>query len=155
MNFLKSCGRCVLPAHNSGICPVLKRAPSADDSPCHQYTRNIEFCPMCGNAFLSSRAHIVTSEKDPDTFLVICETCSNELGGCRTCQLLTNCSLEDDPSPNKYIQRETRQGNMIMSQTVVNPDFVVKHCHNCRCFSQEFGCLRQNQYPCVNWRLRE
>ena len=69
---------------------------------------------------------------------------------------LVYCDFEENPiALPKQIQQQIRQGNSIISTVVVNPERIRETCEkNCKCFSKEFGCLRQNCQTCGEWTFR-
>lgn len=89
MNFLKSCGWCVLPTYNSGVCPVMRRPPTAEDPPCASFTRTIEICARCGVSMLP-KAAILTPKAEG--YVVFCDNCASMLGSCNTCGKHNTCT---------------------------------------------------------------
>jgi hypothetical protein len=50
--------------------------------------------------------------------------------------------------------KEIRQGNMIAQQQVQNPERIRQTCQKgCKCWDEEFGCLKSNGC-CGNWKGR-
>ena len=90
-----------------------------------------------------------------DSYEFVCPLCAAASGTCRLCTHVTKCSFETDPSPlPKYIRQSTQKQGFFIQQDVPNPDRIEITCRNgCPCFSQEFGCLKQNG-TCGNYERR-
>ena len=56
------------------------------------------------------------------------------------------CDFETNSSSlPKQVQQTSRQGNMVMQTVVKNPERIRITCEKgCKCWSDEFGCLKQN-----------
>lgn len=89
MSFLESCGRCVFPRYNSGVCPVLGRPPTQYDHPCQQYCSEAVTCQSCG-AIIPAKTTIFLSEKEE--FIPLCSNCSAYVNLCPTCNQRENCA---------------------------------------------------------------
>lgn len=78
---------------------------------------------------------------------VMCQQCFSMVGTCNLCQQRATCPFETDvscPLP-KQVQQTIRQGNMTMQSVVKNPDRIRETCQfGCKCWSDEFGCLKEN-----------
>lgn len=105
-------------------------------------------CKVCGRP--CPRDAIICTEP---TVYVLCKHCYSFVGTCAFCSESKKlCAFETDSSPiPKQVQQTIRQGNMVMQTVVNNPERVRVTCQNgCKCWNEEFGCLRQNNY-CPNY----
>lgn len=103
-------------------------------------------CEFCGNKTAGNEIYDSELEK------LFCDRCGTNLGRCFTCKNLLICPLKNDPSPIPIFIRQTnRQGNMVITQDVLNPERVEKTCKKlCDCFDENFGCLK-NFNSCGKW----
>jgi hypothetical protein len=75
-----------------------------------------------------------------------CAQCLSLAGTCHLCSFGNCCDFETNPiNLPKQEQKVIRQGNMTM-QTVEKGEARIRETclRNCPCFSEEFGCLREN-----------
>jgi hypothetical protein len=106
---------------------------------------NCSYCsrPCLENAIVSANPN----EQAEQTHFIMCEQCFLSTKTCAMCQERESCPFETDtscPLP-KQVQQTIRQGNMTMQQIVKNPDRIRETCQfGCKCWSDEFGCLKQN-----------
>lgn len=108
-------------------------------------------CDRCGLDFESQRA-IISPNKD-GTYKILCPSCILLYGRCHTCTHKMTCSFEQSNSSHEpFIMQEIRHGNSIIRQRVKNPERVRETCQkDCKCFSEEFGCLRQITQTCGDY----
>lgn len=111
-------------------------------------------CEICGRAVDPTYSVI-----DSETLVTMCGDCYPYWGTCRTCEQAKDCLLMDDTSGiPKVISRQINQKlpNGMTAISVVNelnPSLVETICKvSCPCFSEEFGCLRQNIGFCKDFQ---
>ena len=75
-----------------------------------------------------------------------CIKCLQLFNTCHMCTERQKCDFETNPSSlPKQVQKTVRQGNMVMQTVEKNPARIDISCKaGCLCFSEEFGCLKQN-----------
>lgn len=130
---------------SDGVCKLLNK-PVVDKCHCPYYTTNEINCDLCGQPILSGGIY--------DNGKIYCAKCGPQLGHCATCRHRTICTFETDPSPvPKMIQQTVRQGNMMSSFPVKNPNRIEITCKKgCGCWNEEFGCLREFM-ACDKWEI--
>lgn len=99
-------------------------------------------CSICGNP--NPMVPIYSAD---GTFLkMLCNQCSQIPKQCGLCEHGQTCSFQSDPSPiPKVIVETVQKGQMTMQRQVKNPSRIEVTCHKgCPCFSEEFGCLKEN-----------
>ena len=114
----------------------------------------MEHCDRCGME-VSANSLILTEQKGK--WSKICGACQNLMGLCHTCARKYECSFNTSPSQTEpFIMQEIRQGNTVFRQRVKNPERVRETCQkDCKCFSEEFGCLREINQTCGNYEEEE
>lgn len=143
MAFKRKCGQCALPSLKNGICPVFNQVPNLTQTACPMFEREIIRCGVCNSAIIPSESAIIM---DSPT-IYICDNCRLALSSCAGCKNGQSCAFENDPRPDKYIMQTIRQGGAILQTQVRNPEAIRDTCQNgCKCFSEEFGCLREMNY---------
>ena len=105
-------------------------------------------CNWCGRPCLEGSIVSENPNQESDAkWLVMCHQCFGQTKTCTMCLEGNKCPFETDtscPLP-KQVQQTVRQGQMVMQTVVMNPDRVEKICKmNCKCWSDDFGCLKQN-----------
>lgn len=112
-------------------------------------------CCKCGLDFEPQGA--ILSPKSDGSFNILCPHCALLFGHCHTCTKAKTCSFEQSNSSHEpFIMQEIRHGNSIIRQRVKNPERVRETCQkDCKCFSEEFGCLRQINQTCGNYEEEE
>ena len=115
---------------------------------CSKHTYELARCEWCGAPTLHPIVYSIYDE-----YHSICGKCSEKSGLCPTCTHSAHCDFEENPiALPKQVQQQIRQGNSVISTVVVNPERIRETCaKNCKCFSKEFGCLRQNCQTCGEW----
>ena len=104
-------------------------------------------CNYCGRPHLENA--IISANPDPEAesaWFIMCADCFQQTKTCTMCICAKACNFETstDPSP-KQVQQTIRQGNMTIQSIVKNPDRIEKTCKNdCKCWSDDFGCLKEN-----------
>lgn len=148
----RTCGQCALMQQNGGACPLFNQAMPADEPGCPAFASELFTCELCGQQYPTRNRIIDVSDEENLHFF--CTSCRQHCNHCPTCANAKNCSFETDPSSlPKTIQQQIRQGNMVQIMTVKNPSRVEITCKKgCPCFSEEFGCLRQNN-SCGNYKI--
>lgn len=111
----------------------------------------MEHCDRCGNQISTNELVIFYQN---DKVVGICQHCESLMGTCYTCVHRTKCDFKDSPLKIPFTTvKEIRQGNTIFRQEVQNPDRIRETCQKgCTCFSTEFGCLRQINQTCGNYK---
>ena len=151
---MRKCGGCFFFSNGAACGRISGYLTEADATGCPLYVsrEGMSLCDSCGQPILGLRIF--------DQGKILCENCSNLYHTCRTCAHGNECPFETDPSPlPKQIVQQTRQGNMVMQQTIPNPARIDITCKTqCKCYNEEFGCCKQtlgccpqDNYSC-SWR---
>ena len=153
----KTCGECALKTIKGGMCPIFN-ADMTDQLGCPYFTGELNVCDVCGRAIIGK---IILEEKD-GTWKKMCPAC-DAAPLCKHC-VHSYCAFEKDthcPEPPTII-RQTRQGNMIVQQQVINPKRIEATCRQgCLCFNEEglndgLFCMKMLGCGCnkheMNWR---
>ena len=142
---MNKCKDCVWADLNNLICRRLETRLNPDENKCGYFSsqNNIGQCDCCGNMILINKA-IVSIEENKT--ILFCHQCAQKAGTCQTCIEKNNCDFQTNPiNLPKQIQQTIQRGPAVMSTTIINPDRVNETCKkNCECFSEEYGCLKQN-----------
>ena len=148
----RTCGQCALMQQNGGMCPLFNQPMSPDELGCPAFASELFTCEICGQQ-VPTRGRIIDVSDENDLHF-FCASCKKHCNHCPSCVNAQNCSFETDPSPlPKTIQQQIRQGNMVQIMTVRNPSRIEITCKKgCPCFSEEFGCSRQNN-SCGNYKV--
>lgn len=152
MKDLRYCITCGLQDPSQRVCRLTGRAIADPQKEyCSNHVREIHQCEWCGSVVLKPTIYSIDDE-----YHAICGKCSEMSGLCPTCEHGKYCDFEENPiGISKQTQQQIRQGNQIMITTVVNPERIRETCaKNCKCFSEEFGCLRQINQSCGEWSFR-
>lgn len=151
MAFKRKCGQCVLPSLNRGICPFFQEQRGEYSEACIRFKSEINYCEICGRPIIAGG---IFEQDASNNWHFICDNCQAQCKGtCNACRNGQRCLFNEHPSPNKFIMETVRQGNMVVQKQVQSPDIVRETCQkDCKCFSQENGCLRQNNC-CSNYQL--
>ena len=129
---------------NEGICKVLN-VKTIKNCHCPFYKETIDTCALCGKPIVE--AGIIDGGE------LYCVKCGMLLGTCDTCRHMPVCTFVTDPSPvPKVIQQSVKQGNMIASMPVKNPNRIEITCKKgCECWNDEYGCMREVLRYCDAW----
>ena len=92
--------------------------------------------------------------QEGEQVFTMCSQCASMTGTCYTCKEREKCDFETNPIDlPKQIIVTRQQGNAVIRQQIVNPERIRETCQkNCECFSEEFGCLKQNG-TCGKYKL--
>lgn len=139
----KSCLTCGYRSLNLQQCPLIGYQYT-ENAVCPYWIDEVVTCAVCGQ-IIPKKNYYLTHFKD-STWKPTCDNCLKLSGTCGGCSKSSTCDFETNPSPiPKTVQKQIRQGNQILVTTVKNPSRIEMTCEkNCGCFSQEFGCLREN-----------
>lgn len=149
--YVEDCTHCVLPVLNGGICPIFRIKPKDEDKCCPMFKFIMENCENCGQPIVTKTIIDITKEGE---LHYLCEECSAKTGTCFTCKMREECEFETNPSTiPKVVQQRIQQGPMTSIVQVKNPARVEMFCKNCKCFDEEFGCLKESGC-CGNWQAR-
>ena len=115
--------------------------------PYHATTLNI--CAHCNQVTVSP----ILREISSDYWITLCGNCANLSGTCHLCSQSIECAYENDPSPlPKAVLKTYKQGNSVIQIQEKNPALIDITCRQkCICFSEKFGCLRENG-TCGNYK---
>lgn len=140
----RNCGRCALPGLNGGVCPVFQKPMEWNEPGCPIFAEELTICETCGSPIIPVEHAIYKADSKGDYHL-LCSKCIAALRTCAGCENAKSCAFENDPRPDKYIMETVRQGNAILQTQQKNNKIVRDTCaKGCKCFSEEFGCLREN-----------
>ena len=148
----KSCFNCGYRSLNAQQCPLIGYTyPQTANSltVCPYWCADLPKCDICGEI---SPKTALTQASD-NSWKRICGNCLQKSGTCGLCSHGGICDFEtNDSTVPKIIQKQIRQGNQIIVTTVRNPERIRVTCQeNCECFSEKFGCLRENG-TCGNYK---
>lgn len=147
---MRRCGDCGIWKANREVCPYFQEHMDKDELGCPKFQSELNTCQICGRPYLGKA--VINYDTHSSATYVVCPSCDANMYTCGTCKMVTVCDFETNPVPlEKYVQQEIRQGNMVAVTTVKNPERIRETCQkNCKCFSQEFGCMKTNN-ECGNW----
>ena len=149
--YTEDCAHCALPTLNGGICPIFRTKPKDKDKSCPMFKFTVENCEVCGQPIITKTIIDITEEGN---FYYLCEDCSAKTGTCLTCKIREECEFETNPSTiPKVVQQRIQQGPMTSIVQVKNPARVEMFCKSCKCFDEEFGCLKENGC-CGDWQAK-
>ena len=133
--------------NQNNICQRLNMATD-ENCKCPLYMRSYDTCACCDQPILDGGVF------DNVTKRLFCSKCGQQLGMCVTCKRRNECKFETDPNTvPKMIHQTVRQGNIMSSFPVKNPNRIAITCKTgCECWSEEFGCLREFS-SCESWEL--
>lgn len=144
MEQFKSCLNCAFHEVNPQRCPLIGYSYSGDGNQvCPYWVNELPKCEICGNI---DPNYVLFLGKDETKYIKACSQCKELSGTCRLCSKNSTCDFETNPSPiPKAVEKRIQQGNQIIVTTVRNEERIRETCQkNCECFSEEFGCLREN-----------
>ena len=140
----KTCANCGFATLGLPECPVIHSPidPSANYN-CPYWCAELNYCVFCGNIIST---HPIFTQASDGSWKAMCKNCQSLSGTCATCSKSTTCDFDTNPSPiPKAVEKRFQQGNQIMITQIKNPLRIEATCRvNCECFSEEFGCLREN-----------
>lgn len=140
----KNCGRCVLPGLNGGKCPIFQKSMEWNEPGCPIFAEELTTCETCGNPILPVE-NVIYKADSKGEYHLLCDKCIAALRTCAGCENAKSCAFENDPRPDKYVMETVRQGNAILQTQQKNDKIIRDTCaKGCKCFSEEFGCLREN-----------
>lgn len=136
------CGQCAFRLENNNC--GLTNFPVEDWEFCSKAQINPERCAICEG--IIPKGAII----DVDTKKVFCQRCVSLMTSCQMCVSGEHCAFNEDPSPlPKMVQTQTRQGPMVVSTTIRNPERVAATCEkSCKCYDNG-ECMREYNY-CKN-----
>lgn len=145
--YIRDCAHCALPQLNGGICPVFRTKPKVNEAGCPMYKETIEYCEICGQPITARMAIDITNDKTH----CLCDNCLAQSGTCASCKMRETCEFETNPSTiPKVVQQRVQQGPMTSIIQIKNPTRIDMFCKSCKCFSEEFSCLKENSC-CGKW----
>lgn len=141
-----TCGQCALRDPASDTCKLYRCKIPGIDKGCPSGTTEVFTCEHCGATLLSFG--VVYDLSDPDHPHILCSDCAQQSNTCGMCKNRIGCAFHESPDPTpKLIQKQVPINGGYAITTVENPDRIRKTCEKgCPCFSQEFGCSRQNNW---------
>lgn len=109
-------------------------------------------CDLCKQTIPTNQSYVIIFNTEAYSF---CGNCYPKAYTCYTCVNAPNCAFSNDHSEPQVVQQTVRQGGMIMTTQVKNPNLVEKHCVTCRC-SHATQCLKEALgQSCTNWQLQK
>ena len=136
----KRCATCALfIAENSGCART--RTIETPDHYCGHWTDKLPICEVCGNPFIGTICYVVVGD---GKYATACSKCVRSMGTCAACSHRDECDFKTNPIPiPPVITAARQQGNMTITQQVINPERVKATCaKNCKCYCEE-GCNKQ------------
>ena len=143
----KSCDTCGYRTLNPHKCQLIGSEYSSTAA-CPYHTTTLNICAHCNQITISP----VFRETSADTWITLCGNCANLFGTCYLCSQSFECVYETDPSPLPKAVIKTYKSVQIQEK---NPSRIDITCRQkCPCFSEEFGCLRENG-TCGNYKEKK
>lgn len=154
---ITKCGECLFFKHlikdNTTYCGLSQTTVTNEDYCSKAIATGTELikCEICGKELRTTEQIL---DRVEDKFHVICDSCLHFMGSCHTCDNATDCDFESNPSPlPKIIQKQVRQGNMIASMPVRNPERVAITCKKgCPCWIDNHCSREENNQTCKNYK---
>lgn len=144
----KNCGRCALYNNEAKGCVRTQQHQESTDY-CSSFITEVPICGICGQLFLPPVTYVIEDEK----IITACGACSTGLSTCRTCTNAKYCDFQQNPiALPQMVQVTQRQGNMVVQQTITNPERIAATCKvNCPCWdSTDEVCNRHTVGTCGN-----
>ena len=140
---MNNCATCIYASKQLNKCLLSKLTIDINSDYCSKWSDAIDCCDLCGNAIPLASLNLVLKKGKRN--ILICAKCLANLDSCNSCANVKECSFETDPSSlPKVVQKQIKNGNMVMTTNIRNPERIDITCRkNCNCFSEENGCLRQ------------
>jgi hypothetical protein len=147
---MAKCDTCVFKTMRNGACPIFNADMTGKDG-CPYHSTDLHICGVCGNPIIEKS---IIEMDENGVWHEMCWQCANA-PRCSTC-IHSYCAFQQDthcPEP-PMVMRQTRQGNMIVQQQVMNPKRVEATCRQgCLCFNEDglddgSFCCRQNECGC-------
>lgn len=144
MQTLKQCSNCGFRTLNPQQCPVIGYDYADPASSCPHHVYELVHCSFCDA--IIPKPHYTLIHSVDNSWKPICDNCFKLSGHCGGCSKSTTCDFETNPSTiPKAVQKTFQQGPQTITTMVKNPTRIDITCRvNCQCFSEEFGCLREN-----------
>lgn len=139
----KHCGNCGFHNLDPQQCQLIGYQYAADRKlSCPYWTDELPICDTCGKVSLD----YAFSQSPSGEYKRVCKECLSLSGTCRSCVKSAECDYENNPSTlPKAVEKRYQRGNQIIVVQEKNPLRIDISCRvNCECFSEEFGCLREN-----------
>lgn len=140
----KTCETCGFRTLNPQQCPLIGYQYTDLRKTCPYWVAEVTHCSYC-NAVIPDRHYALIHSND-GSWKPVCGKCLKLSGTCGSCVNSQVCDFETNPSTiPKAVQKTIQQGNMTTVTTIPNPTRIDITCRvNCQCFSEEFGCLKEN-----------
>jgi hypothetical protein len=142
----EQCGNCAIYNYERQYCVRTQLHQDPSDH-CSSWIAEVPTCQVCGQMFIPPRNYIVEDGK----IFIVCGSCLSGLSTCRTCVNGKYCDFQQNPIQIPPVAQQTRQqGNMVVSQTVMNPARIAETCEkNCPCWDPiDKACNRQDCGTC-------
>lgn len=138
----KFCKTCAILNPNTLQCQLFGHPVDPEKDFCSKHTTELIQCEICKSGLPTDNAIIDMTNEIPRT---VCLRCFQLLGTCHFCKHGNFCSFETGPSPlPKFITKQIRQGNAVITTQIKNPDRIRQTCQNgCPCFDSENECMKQ------------
>lgn len=148
----KTCLQCGLLKANGNICPVFKGPRTEENKICDYFSKHLQTCEICGLIILPTTLIYDMTDETPH---IICEGCQSRTGTCATCSKSQECKFQTDPSNLPFtIQKQIRQGNMVMVTEIKNPERIRQTCaKGCPCFDPETQECNKELGICGSWSI--
>ena len=142
----KICNTCALYIPEQSGCARTQMIELPDHT-CNHWCCEVPTCSVCGRRFIPPVTYLAD-----DDYAVICPNCFKARGTCGLCQSNSYCDFQQNPiGIPQMVPITRRQGNMVMTQTVPNPERIKATCiaSGCKCYHKDdehewccrqFGC---------------
>lgn len=110
-------------------------------------------CDICKTNIPMNAAIVMTNKEQS---LLLCAKCSKNINTCATCECENLCDFQTNPiNIPLQTQQQINKNGMYMVVTVPNPARIAETCKkNCKCWSEDLGCMKQYNY-CYQYKLKE
>ena len=138
----KRCESCGLLARETGQCRITGRNVDPAKDYCSSHNPNPAICESCGSLIINS----YFTRDAQGNWHELCGNCVSNLNRCKFCEF-KGCVFDSDTTCElpKVVVQQIRQGNMIQTMQVKNPDRVRETCAvRCNCYDKEIGCRKEH-----------
>jgi hypothetical protein len=143
----RKCATCILCEKQNKVCRLSGARVNPDMDGCPKHTTELKKCEICGGNVLPRDTIIEIDEKEQ--VHEYCPNCLQLLKSCQSCPRARVCPFETDPNPMpKVVVQTIQQGNMTVQTQVRNEERERLFCHNCECWHEECGCLKNFNVGC-------
>ena len=137
-----TCGQCALKTPDGQTC--LRFGMKITDKGCGYGSTQLFTCDNCGRPIFPENVFFDSENSK----IVLCSRCAKASNTCALCCHSIGCFFNESSNPTPKMVQKTVQinGGYAVTQ-IMNPERIRNTCKKgCPCFSEEFGCSRQNNW---------